>query len=695
MMKLHLLAGTAIWLLPAFAQAQEAEHAPSWTNETVVVTGIRANYAEANATSATRTPTPGQNIPQSIESVNSTMIREQDLQTLSAALVNVSGVTPTSTMQTVLQPTLVRGFTVDYYFDGIPTYQLPPSVADAGTLVNVERIDVIKGPASTLYGGGTGAPLAGLINLISRDPTDSFHASAALRAGSFSTIGGEGDINIPLADGVAFRATGEIESAGSHIDFLHSQRYAIFPTLSWDISPDTKLVLRGRFNRLQQTEYAGIPETLVKPGLQINPYVFAGASDAPQTTVINSQISAFLTHHFSERLQADAAVSYFNGGFREVSAFPYGQIAGTVFNFGTAYLPSDTSKYFATASLLARLGDRAFSQQILVGADFDHTGYFGEMDFNPAWATIDYNAANPRLPFGSAPPFYFDEFDKMTSVAFFAQDQVGIGEKLNLTLGLRWTDLIVDSAVGGVPTQDRNQRFTPHIGATYEFLDGISAFAGYSEGFRGVVAGGFYSIAPKPETSQSYEAGFKLAAPIPGLTGTVAAYQVTRQNVLTPDPAIPFAFIQSGEQRARGVETDLIYEPDRALSLLLNYTYTDAAVTKDNALPVGDQLRAVPANSGRLALRYRFQDKALKGFQFGVGLTAVSRRQLTLPNTLTVGGMALVDAQASYDFGIAELSLSVVNLFDRKVFDPYQYFGGAYVSPTQPRSAYLTIRHNF
>jgi iron complex outermembrane receptor protein len=250
---------------------------------------------------------------------------------------------------------------------------------------------------------------------------------------------------------------------------------------------------------------------------------------------------------------------------------------------------------------------------------------------------------------------------------------------------------------GGFPfvdTDKTHHRVTPRIGATYVVADGVSAFAGYSEGFQGVVAA-FGITDPKPETSQSYEAGLKLFGPVQGLTGTVSVYQITRQNVRTADPVIPFASIQSGEQRARGFEADIIWEPSSALSILANYTYADAEVTKDNTLPVGNRPARVPENAGRVAVRYRFQDAALSGLEIGGGMTAVSERELTLPNVTSVDGSVLFDAQASYDLGAVTLGLSVVNLADEDSFDPYQYLAASIVTPTQPRSAFVTLKKTF
>lgn len=694
MKKSHLMLGAATLALSVTAQAEDAT--PSrWTADEIIVTGQRQTYAEPQAATATRTATPVEKVPQSIQTLTRALLEDQDQRTLTDALVNVSGTVPSSTMQIVLQPTLVRGFTVNYYFDGMPTYQLPAGVADPATLANVERIEVAKGPTSTLYGGGTGAPLSGLINVVSRDPSPTFGGSVALRAGSQDTRGGDASINLPLSDTVAVRLDGMVEDAESHIDHIDAKRHAFFPTLSWAATPDTRLVVRGRYSKLEQQEYAGLPAALTAPTLVIDRDTYAGGSDQPRTEVENKQLSGFLSHSFSDTLEANLAVSRFENNFEEWGSFPYGRIAGTTYNFGTAYLPSNTDKTFATASLLARFDTGTIKHQVLAGADYDNTDYFGAMYFNAAWATLDYAAANPTKPFGGKPPLSFDQNDEMSSRALFVQDQIAIGDHVDVTVGLRWTDLEVSSNVGGAATTDKDKRITPRVGATVKLVDGLSAFAGYAEGFQGVVAGGFYSIVPKPETSQSYEGGFKFAAPVKGLTGTLAAYRIARQNVLTAHPTIPFAYVQTGEQRSKGIELDLVYEPMPALSLLATYTFTDAEVTKDSVTPVGSRLRAVPRHAGRLAARYRFQEEALKGLEIGGGVTAVSARELTLPNTVSVGGMTLADAQASYDFQVVNLSLSVVNLFNRKGFEPYQYLGGAYVAPVRPRSAFVTLRKNF
>jgi iron complex outermembrane receptor protein len=176
-------------------------------------------------------------------------------------------------------------------------------------------------------------------------------------------------------------------------------------------------------------------------------------------------------------------------------------------------------------------------------------------------------------------------------------------------------------------------------------------------------------------------------------------FEQMRRNVSTPDPDPTYAIlgysVQSGEQRARGVEADLVWEPTPAFSLLGNYAYTQAAITEDNSIPVGDGPPRVPLHSGRLAARYQILDGSAKGMGFGVGITALSARELTLPNMVSVPGYGLLDAQTSYDFDCYTISVSAVNLKGRKVFETYQYMGSPVALATQPRSAYLTLTARF
>ena len=271
------------------------------------------------------------------------------------------------------------------------------------------------------------------------------------------------------------------------------------------------------------------------------------------------------------------------------------------------------------------------------------------------------------------------------------QDQATYGA-LHLTGGLRLTSLqFLENSNVGVSNETTYTHVSPRLGATLDVAPGVDLFAGYATAFRAPF--GFIGLqAPKPETSSNVEGGVKLALPDTGLSGTLSIFRQTHDNVVTADPANVGYYLQSGRQRANGVEADVVWEPTPAFSLLADYAHTD---TRDEGVAPGDSLARVPKNSGRIAARYRLLQGAAKGLSFGMGITAFSSRQLTLPNTIAVPGYAAVDAQAAYDIGRFTVGLSVVNLTGRRAWDPYSYIGYPVVAPNQPRSAYVTLKVRF
>ena len=167
-MRTSIIALGAALALAAPAHAETTDQT-SWTPTDIVVTASRASgYKVADAVSL-RTPVPILETPQSVQVLTRTLIDEQNLTTLAEALRNISGVVPAQPSEAVLIKPIVRGFSSEIYVDGLPQYG-DASTYDPSSLIGVERIEVAKGPTSQLFGGGTGAPVGGLINVISESP---------------------------------------------------------------------------------------------------------------------------------------------------------------------------------------------------------------------------------------------------------------------------------------------------------------------------------------------------------------------------------------------------------------------------------------------------------------------------------------------------------------------------------------------
>jgi iron complex outermembrane receptor protein len=685
----------AQWLISgAEAQTSQPESSQSWVSE-IVVTGKRIGDAVPDAASATRTDTPLNEIPQSVQVINRTLMDEQDTRTLSDALVNVSGVVPTKQEEVLFISPMIRGFPAEVYVDGLPIFGGNQQAFDPTSTVGLERIEVLKGPTSTMYGGGLGSPLGGLINLVSERPADALSGLVAVRAGSFSTWSPYVDVNVPLTSGIAARVSAEYQSNKSWIDLVEGERWSVKPSLLFTIDSATELLLQGQINRRQQLEYSGLPAAQALAG-QLDRGAFPGAPvGQPDTKIDNELGTAAFRHAFNDELRLTISGRYYSSKVPEFGTFVYPALYPPDATTPTTYpiLPlnmlTTTDEVAFDANVGGKLAVLGGRHELLAGFGYDRTRFTSGMAFYGT-SVGDIDLARPAydLAFGVPMPLNLTQTDQYQTLAGYVQDQATYGP-LHVTGSVRYTQLTFREKEE--TTDASYNHFSPRIGATLDLAPGVVLYAGYATTFRAPF--GFVGLAtPKPEKSDNYEAGVKLASASSGLSGTFAVFQQTHDNVATPIPDNLFFSEQTGRQRSRGVEGDLIWEPLPVLSLIANYSYTDARVTADTSIPVGDRLPRVPLNSGRIAARYRVKGGAADGLSFGAGVSLLSSRQLTLPNSVSVPGYAAIDAQASYDFDRFSIEVSGVNLAARRAFDAYQYLGFPVVLPNQPRSVYVTLK---
>lgn len=693
-MRTSLIALGAALAVAAPAQAETAQQSTGWTPTEIVVTARKDEGYKVTDAASLRTPVPILDTPQSVQVLTRTLIDEQNLTTLSEALRNISGVVPAQLSEAVLIKPIVRGFSSEIYVDGLPQYG-DASTYDPSSLVGVERIEVAKGPTSQLFGGGTGAPVCGLINVISVSPEQKASYNAAFRTGSFSTIQPSIDINQPLGGNVAARIAAEYVDADDAIDAVTNKRITIVPSLRIGFD-DTSLVLRVNYNRIEQLEYSGLPFAMAGyPG--VNPFHFTGAKNGPKTTIENLALTGIFTHHLSDNLTAQIRVRSYQNTTNEHGSFPYLAFyppVGTVYPIITAYMPDVTiDEMTFDGSLTGTFSTGGIEHVLIAGAQYDRVDYHGAMGFNlfPV-GFLDYADPNSDVPFG--PETYpTDKYvNAYRALGLYAQDQITIGGRLHVLAGLRYSRLESTEGFNGIfsPKHSFN-RVDPRVGVTFDVTDGVALFAGYAAGSRASIFFNPMVVPTTPETSRSWEGGLKFALRDLGLSGTIAAFHQTRNNVPLIDPFGTTR--QVGQQRSKGLEADLIWEPSKSFSLLASYAYTRAQVTKDDFNPanIGQNLTRVPEHSGRIAARYRFVDGPLKGFGLGAGMTAASGAYTTLPNTDKTGGYAVFDAQASYETGPFRISATVTNLTNKLYFQPYLYLNQSVVRPSTPRSAFVTL----
>lgn len=670
-----------------------------WTSRPVVVTATVGHYAAPDSTAATRTTTPLVDVPQSVQVITQSLIEDQDRHTLGDALVNVSGVTPTRSDEVLFIPPIVRGFPAEVYVDGLPIFAGNQQAYDPNSLVGVERIEVLKGPSATLYGGGLGTPLGGIINVESERPSATPTGYVAMRAGSNGTDNPSFDLTGPLTSTINGRLAADYQSNDSWIDKVHGKQWSVQPSLSFQIDDATDLLLQGQFNRRSDLEYSGLPADEAFAG-KLDRYAFPGSPiDQPLTTNDNRMGTATLRHAFSDRVKLTVTGRSYRSNVDESGSFVFPGLVPSdsvppVYDVFPITMITRTREATFDANLAASVDMLGGTHELLGGINYDRTTFYSAMGLfvsNSPSGTI--NLADPAydLRYVAQTPVNSYTDDRYETTAAYVQDQATYGP-LHLTGGLRLTSLkFLENSDFGVANHSTYTHVSPRIGATVDVATGVDVFAGYATAFRAPF--GFIGLeAPKPETSSNVEGGIKLALPDTGLSGTIAMFRQTHDNVVTADPANVGFYLQSGRQRASGVEADVVWEPTPGFSLLANYAHTN---TRDDGVAPGDSLARVPANSGRIAARYRLLRGPAKGLSFGMGITAFSSRELTLPNTIAVPGYAAIDAQAAYDIGRFTLGLSLVNLTGRRAWEPYSYMGYPVVAPNQPRSAYVTLKVGF
>lgn len=664
------------------------------------------DYQAVSATTATRTDTPIKQIPQSIQTVKHSLIDDQQNITLSESLYNVSGVVPRNSLFTpVIEGTLLRGFRAEQLIDGFTQYY---NTGDRESLVNVDRVEVLKGANAIFYSGGSGSPVGGVINVVSKQPK--FHAfrEMGFKAGSHAFYQPYIDINQPLNENVLFRITAEYTNSDSWVDVIHTERFNVNPTLVLTDNADTKLTLHGKLSHWQQPEYQGLPASGTLAGsFSVEPLTFIGPTDMPDSRSDNDAVWLNLKQRIDQVWAVDVRARY---GVSEFTEKIQTLFNGASFIADTPLLAPSTWAV-VNGELSQRqqeISFQGFAQAqfnfvgiehvFLVGGDLGELRDQGYIDVaSRISGLVDLASPNFASAYQIPGPARNNQFTVNTTYGGYWQLQSHIRQRLHTLLSLRLggVEIGFDNSLSHLSSKTARLKLLPKIGASYDVTGDISVFAAYSEGMRGQPFFNFAS-APIPELSRQMEAGLKWD--FSGrLSGQFAVYQIDRNQVAVATPANAALYTASGRQRARGIEVDLVWRPLEQVNVLANYAHTDARFADEDA---GSRLPWVPEDSGRVWAHYRFNDETLRGLGIGVGVYLSSGAYLAKQNQYKTPGYYNFDAAISYETGAFKLAASVKNLTDQAYYQPYQYFGGGYagggrVAPAAGRMLFLSASVTF
>ena len=280
-------------------------------------------------------------------------------------------------------------------------------------------------------------------------------------------------------------------------------------------------------------------------------------------------------------------------------------------------------------------------------------------------------------------------------VGLYLQDRMQLTKRLSLTAGGR-LDFASNRDLSQ-PDSNDNNAFSPRVGVNYRIVPSVALYASYSKSFlpqSGRVYDGSLSGAfVRPETGDQWEGGLKSSLLSGRMVNTVSVYRLTRNGVLTSDPAHPNFFLLTGTQRSKGVELESNYQLHRSWNLTLAYAYTDAKVVKDNDIPIGTPTQNVPRNSFNIWTTYELQHGRLNGVGLGFGGRYYTDQSGDLRDTFSIPSYGLTDASIYYRRGHLRWQLNAYNLADKRYFTGS--YNNVYVQPGSPRSIHTTLSWTF
>ena len=655
----------------------------------IVVTGEQdEGYNPSNASVGTRTDTPLRDIPQSIQVISQQVLEDQKVTDLTEALRNVPGAGFGNTSRSFAQSSVIlRGFSSnsDILWNGL---RENPGAGIAGfEAAGIERIEVLRGPNSVLYGQGG---LGGIVNYITKQPLSEPYYSLEAFAGNFNFYRGAIDLTGPLNDSktVLYRLNLAAQTTESFFDFFEAQRYFVAPTLTWQISDRTKFTLAAEYLARPQTadQAYGLPAVgtvLPNPNGEIPRNRYVGEPDDIENSY-STRVGYDLEHRFSENWQ-----------LRNAFRFKQGEVRRR-FSFGTA-LAADNRTLSRSYSELNEYSDSFFNSDTYIVGQFS-TGSIRHQvvtGINLTKRELGQNSLNRRAsPIDLYNPVYgqplgavtsrFSNFSTTDTLGIYVQDQITLAENLKLLLGVRFDTYSQNdnNRLTNRETSQSGNAFSPRVGIVYQPVEPISLYASYSRSFTPTAGISFDDGAFQPERGTQYEVGVK-ADLNNRLSATLAFYDLTRTNVLTTDtrPNVPPGFsIQTGEQKSRGVELTFGGEILPGWSIIAGYGYTDAKVTQDNTLPVGLRFRNVPENTFNLWTSYEIQRGNLQGLGFGLGLFFVGERPGDILNTFELPSYLRTDAAIFYKRDQFRAALNIRNLFNidylEASFNEFRVFRG-------------------
>lgn len=682
----------------ATADRASGETAPA----EVVVTGLRQK------TVATKLNVELRDLPQSVTLIPREVLDDlviTRVEDVSYATVGVQPVSPYT--GGVSLGFFVRGFRgaailVNGYDAGVISGS-SSSVIDFST---VERVEVLRGPASVLYGQGNPG---GIVNVTTKRPLESFGMAvdAVLGDGRDGTRRATLDVTGPLAgEQLLFRLNGAVEHSDSFRDFVQNERSLVAPSLEWRPTEDVTMNLdyvHDRFGFVVD-RFAGTSQVLVE-NLPLGRNLaepWLGDTDMEIDT-LRAQVEwrfapdwALRASHFSYRHELV-------DGSPEIGIL--GPVAPGSTLIGRYYMdyPDSDRNRRRDSTLSLQMAGRAstgpLQHEFLASYD-EVDAYFNYNATLGAIGPIDYvDPVYSSGPLSPATQPYYQGASSSDYRAWYGQDLISLGDHWKLLAGLRHDSIVTTSYFDADRTltgrSQRDRKTTPRLGLIWRPVAPTTLYLSWGKSFLPNAGRGdrFGNQFP-PEEGDAIEGGIKQELREGRLALTAAAFQIRKTNVLTIDPEDIAFSVNAGRARSRGFELEMDGRLTPNWRVRAGVAYVDAEVTRSlNELNgrEGDGLAGVSPWTANLNSRYDFASGTLDGWSIGGNASYASSRPARLPNPdWSLSSHLRLDAFVAYRFGRAQAQLNLENLLDERILLAN---GLGLVSFDNPRRVMLSLRY--
>lgn len=695
---LRPLSAALLVLGPLALLAAQAQAAPTATLPAVSVVGTddtAQSYNPPASTSATKIDAPLRDIPQTVNVVPAQVLRDQHAMSVQDALKNVPGVS-FSTGDGQRDQVSIRGFTAiaDQFVDGFRDDALY-----FRDLSNVERIDVIKGPAAVLYGRGSSG---GLINRVTKKPGEDI-SQVGLSYGSWNDRRLDLDLGRANESGsMAWRLTGAVEKGDSYRDKQFIDRKAIAPSAQFKLGEHTTFLLQTEFLEDRRLTDFGIPAYHGRP-VDVDPSTYYGAENARDTDYTQTRVQSYaatLTHRFNDNWSLRNATRYYHYTLNRNNTLPgsVNEAARTV-SLTHGNVLRDEHGWTNQTELMQRAQWGSVRHDMLYGIEV------GQQNKD----LVNWSAANvavvdlfdPRLPtlqrqVSGAPGS--DSLGRFNTLGLYVQDMMSLGEHWKVLAGVRHDrfEQETEDRRSGRNLSRTDSNFSPRLGLVFQPDSVQSYYVSWSRSYQ--PSGETFALAANnvdlaPEKTTNYEVGAKYDFLDGKLSTTVSVFRLERTDIKVTNP-VTNTLVPVGTQRTDGAEWTLSGDLSHGWRAMLGYAYLDARVTQSVARDAGKDVQGkratlTPRHAGNVWITKDLGE----GFGVGAGLNLVGARFANPGNTVKLPGYVTADAAAWWRQGPYSVQLNVYNLFDAGYIVSAHGSSPNLNMPGAPRNAMLSLQY--